>query len=283
MSFQPVTPVGGLAGWSFLNRTKAEQADHFRSSPEVLRDTDYFRENIAGIATAADLVADRRLLKVALGAFGLDSDINKQYFIRKVLEEGTIADDSMANRLVDKRYAEMAESFGFDAPSGPATTAPGFADQIVSAHETRQFEIAVGEQSDALRLALTFQREIPVLATNFPDGKTGWFRILGSPPLRTVIEGAFGLPGEFAALDIDKQAEIISDRTLSLLGSGDVSVFSNPENLETLLSQFLALDGQSGSTAAYSPAASALTILGAGGPAQTPGSATMNALFAALY
>ena len=39
--------------------------------------------------SAADLVADRRLLKVALGAFGLEGEIDKKAFIRKVLEEGT--------------------------------------------------------------------------------------------------------------------------------------------------------------------------------------------------
>ncbi len=47
----------------------------------------YFEANIGKVETAADLVGDRRLLKVALGAFGMDGEIDKRAFLRKVLEE----------------------------------------------------------------------------------------------------------------------------------------------------------------------------------------------------
>jgi hypothetical protein len=65
-------------------------------------------------------VGDRRLLEVALGAFGLDDDIRNRFFIRKVLEEGTTSPSRrFANRLSDKRYLALAETFGFgDRPGG---------------------------------------------------------------------------------------------------------------------------------------------------------------------
>ena len=69
MTYTPVIPATGYAGWALLKRTLAKQTDSFVKSPEIKRDEDYFRANIGKITTAEDLVKDRRLLNVALGAF----------------------------------------------------------------------------------------------------------------------------------------------------------------------------------------------------------------------
>ena len=74
MSFQPVIPLGGYAGWTFLQRTREAQQQAFETSPQLARDVTYFEEKIGGITSAGDLVDDRRLLRVALGAFGLDDE-----------------------------------------------------------------------------------------------------------------------------------------------------------------------------------------------------------------
>ena len=85
--FQPVVPFGGLAGWRFLQASlPTQQAAHENSGP-IQRDVAYFRDNISKITSAEALVSDRRMLSVALGAFGLDGDINNTYFVRTVLEQ----------------------------------------------------------------------------------------------------------------------------------------------------------------------------------------------------
>ena len=96
MTFQPVLPIGGLAGWSLLNRTMERQTELFNQSPQIVRDTAYFEKTIGDIKTADDLVSDRRLLRVALGAFGLQEDIDSRAFIRTIIEEGTTRDDALA-------------------------------------------------------------------------------------------------------------------------------------------------------------------------------------------
>ena len=103
MSFQPVIPLTGYLGWRFLERTSDAQQDIFAKSQPVQRATDHFREKIGKVNSAADLVNDRQLLSVALGAFGLDADINNRAFIQKVLEDGTLSQDALANRLADNR------------------------------------------------------------------------------------------------------------------------------------------------------------------------------------
>ena len=109
--FQPVLPLSGLPGWVLLNRTLESQTEAFNASPQIVRDTDYFVENIGNVRTAAELVSDRRLLPVALGAFGLDDDINNRALLQKVMEDGTAAPASLANRLADERYAQLSVAF----------------------------------------------------------------------------------------------------------------------------------------------------------------------------
>ena len=98
MSFQPAIGVGGLSGWRILEATSARQRETFERSPQLLRNIEYFRENISSAQTAEALVKDRRLLTVALGAFGLTEEIGKRAFVQKMLEGGTEDSGSLANR-----------------------------------------------------------------------------------------------------------------------------------------------------------------------------------------
>ena len=66
MSFQPVLPLTGYAGWSFLKRTMARQQVAQQASPMQKQDEAYFREKIGKVKTAEQLVNDRRLLRVSL-------------------------------------------------------------------------------------------------------------------------------------------------------------------------------------------------------------------------
>ena len=101
MSYTPVVSGNGLAGWSFLKATRASQQRAFDAGPQIRRDSEYFAKTIAGVKSAEELVADRRLRNVALAAYGLQDDIDNRFFIRKILEEGTTSTDALANRLAE--------------------------------------------------------------------------------------------------------------------------------------------------------------------------------------
>jgi hypothetical protein len=259
MSFQPTIPLAGLAGWRFLERTLPAQQATFEKGPQLKREIAYFKEQIAGITSAEQLVADRQLLKVALGAFGLEQDLGKRAFVRKILEEGTDDPASMANRLTVPAYKQLAETFGFGNVRGARTADPGFADKITAQFRVRQFEVAVGEVSDDMRLALNFRREIATLAHG-PDG-AGWYSVLGSKPLRNVFEAAFGLPKEFAAIDIDRQREVLADKARGLFGEGGLAVFKNPANVQRILDRFLVRAQLEAGPDPNAPGSAALALL----------------------
>lgn len=260
MSFQPIVPLTGYVGWRFLERTLETQQDTFAASQPVARATDYFRENIANVRTADDLVSDRQLLSVALGAFGLDDDINNTAFLRKVLDDGTLADDALANRLSDSRYAEFSRTFGFGDLPVPKTGLSTFPDEIISRFETQQFARAVGEQNNDLRLAMNVGSGIDdILASNTTN--TGqWFSVMGNAPLREVFQTALGLPSSISSIDVDRQREIFEERAQSVFGTDQVADLADPAQQEKLIRLFL-IRSEANDIAAFSGSSTALTLL----------------------
>jgi len=261
MAFQPVIPFGGMAGWSFLQRTQESQKAAFNEDPIIERDSEYFAANIGNITSAEDLVKDYRLLKIALGAFGLDDDIGNKFLIQKVLEDGSLDTDDLANKFSDKRYLDLTKAFGFGDFSTPRTQLSTFSDEILGAYTERQFEIAVGQQDSDMRLSLSLERDLGALLdkTNSDDGM--WFSVMGNPPLRKVFETALGLPTSFGALDIDLQLIGFRKRAQAVFGDGEVAQFNEPENVEELNRLFLARSQINSGFGTLSSGSIALTLL----------------------
>lgn len=261
MSFQPVIPLSGAAGWAFLQRTKDVQQTAFENNAVLQRDVHYFEENIGDITTAEQLVNDRRLLSVALGAYGLNDDINNTFFIQKVLEDGTLDTGALANKLSDKRYFEMAKDFGFGDYNIPRTQISDFGARTVAAYKERQFEIAVGDQNQDMRLAMSLERDLSNIIDKSTSDAGKWYSVMGNPPLRQVFETALGLPSSFGTIDIDKQLEVFQEKSERYFGSSLVDQFSQPDRLEELTRLFLARSQIAQGTAALSSNAIALTLL----------------------
>lgn len=266
MSFAPVIPFRGLAGLAFLQRTRDAQQQTLVATPRIARSTDAFAQRIAKIPDAAALVKDRQLLEVALGAFGLDADINNRFLIEKILSSDTTDPSSLAMRFTDKRYLALSKAFGFGAAGGPRVVDPGFADRIVGAYRDRQFEIAVGDAAPDMRLALGFQRDLGEIAGRRGLSNDGaWFSVMATPPLRRVFETALGLPASFGTLDLDRQLADLKDRAQRIFGTSDIGRLAAPAKTEEITRGFL-IRAQiaEGAATINSGAATALMLLRAG-------------------
>ena len=86
---------------------------------------------------------------------------------------------------------------------------------------------------------MNFRREIADLAAQGADGAS-WFNVLGSKPLRQVLEKAYGLPAAFGQIDIDQQREVMSDKTGALFGTDTLAAFKDPAAVEKVINRFLA-------------------------------------------
>lgn len=265
MSFRPVVPFAGVAGWAYLKRTASAQMQAFATSGQAARDAEYFRQKIGSVKTAEDLVGDRRLLQVALDAFGLSGDINNRFFIRKVLEDGTQSADALANRLSDKRYLKLSKAFGFGDLAAPRTQLSGFAGEILGAYRMASFAAAVGDQNNDLRLALNADRELPAIAGTAGSANGKWYAVMASPPLRQVFQTAFGLPQSFVTLDLDRQLSAFKTSSERYLGTSDPSAFADAAARERLIGLFLARSEASPTAAQITGQGAALSLLGAAG------------------
>lgn len=261
MSFQPVVPFSGYSGWAFLKRTRENQQDNFNASPRIKRETEYFRARIGAIKTADELVSDRRLLSVALGAFGLGADIGNRFFVKKVLEDGSENSEALANRLSDKRYLEFTSAFGFGDAAAPGSQLSGISARITAAFQEQEFEQAVGSQNEDMRLALSAERELSTILAKDTTDDGRWFLVMGTPPLRRIFEQAMGMPVSIGSLDLDRQLDEYRQRAEKLFGDGEVGQFSDPEKREKLVRRFLLQADIDASISVRSPGSVALAIL----------------------
>ena len=259
MSFSPVIPLSGYQGWTFLNRTMEAQRTAFLNDPTISRATETFREKIGSIKTAEALVSDRQLLDVALTAFGLEEDIDAKAFVEKVLAEGTMKDGAFASRLADKRYAALARTFGF-GDLGASTSMPGFAEDITARFEARKFEAAVGETDDRLRRALNLDQAVKDIFDSVTSANARWFAVMGDLPLRSVFEGALGLPSSLGKLDLDQQLETFKDKFSAVFETDDLTVLKDPAAQEKLIRLFL-IRSEAAAGAAMGRGAIALQLL----------------------
>ncbi len=283
MTYAPILPLSGYTGWTFLQRTIETQKETFGNSAEMQRDEEYFRENIGKITSAEELVSDYRLLKVSLGAFGLDEDINNRYYIQRILSDGTTSDTALSSKLADKTYARLSAAFGFGEGETSLNRMEGFADAILTSYKDRQFESAVGDQDETMRLALNAKRELSDLASRAESSSadTLWYSVMGSEPLREVFQTALGLPSGFASLDLDQQLATLREKTEALLGDGEISQFSDAGQIEALVRRYMIrAEASSGTISFLTPGAGALTLLQATSGTASDGS---SGLLSILY
>lgn len=257
-------PFGGVAGYGLLQRRMDDNLALVARSPQAVRDLQYFRDNIRNADSPEALMGDYRLAKVVLTAYGLGSEIGKKAFVERVMADGTDNPNSFANRLRDPRFQALAKGVGFGNIGGSRTLFNAFKAEIEQGYLRQSLEEAVGASDSDLRLALNFERRIGVIASGGSVENAGWFQIMGERPLRALVEGAYGLPSSFALLDLDRQKEVLTERTQALFGgSGSPAVFADPDNTETLIRRFLAISAATGgaSSVGTTPSSPALTLL----------------------
>lgn len=260
--FQPAIPIGGYAGFKVFERTASRQIDAFADQASVKRDLAYFREKIGDIAKPADLVADRRLLAVALGAFGLEDEIGKRALIRRIADEGVLDPASFANRLNDPRWRAFAAAFSAESLALGRFQSAAAREDIAARFVERSFELAVGEVDGDIRLALNFRREAKAVAAGANVDRVGWLQIMGQRPLRVVVEAALGLPSTLASLDIDRQRAAFEEKSAAVFGAKSPKAFLDDANVETAIRRYFARAATDAGASADTRGQAALSLLG---------------------
>ncbi|MEP5152149.1 DUF1217 domain-containing protein [Planktotalea sp.] len=237
--FQPIVIGTGLVAWRNLQRTLPDQLATFSASAAQDRLTNGFIEKASSLTSADAVVEDRQVLQVALGAYGLQDDIDNRYFINRILSEGATDDDALANRMTDSRYERLASDFALDGVTQFVGVLPNKAEEIADLFNEQSFALAVGNVNEDLRLALNAETELSRIAELDVSDDAKWYLIMGNAPLRSVMESALSLPSSFGQLDVDKQLEVFREKSESAFGVGEVDELAEDAVKSKVIDLFL--------------------------------------------
>lgn len=218
--------VTTIAQYRSISRDVEQSLDTIARRPEVDRETKYYLSAISSVETIDDFVEDDRLFSYAMRAHGLSDMTYAKAFMKKVLEEGIDDPAAFANQLQDARFREFASAFNFNRYDSAAVAFGSATIETTEKYVRQVLEETNGEQNEGVRLALYFERKAPTLSS--PYG------ILADRALLKVVQTALALPTEMSSIDIDKQAEQLSERI-------DVADFKDPEKLSEFIERFASL------------------------------------------
>lgn len=185
--------------------------------------TETYLKDIKDVKSIDDFLADDSLLNFALKAYGLSDKIGDKALIRKVLEGGVADPNSYVNKQSNTNLKDFAAAFDFAAYGETATTYNPAQQGIVDKYARQTLEENAGNQNDAVRLALYFQRKASTL--------TSPYQILADKALGEVVRTALGLPDAVVNADVDQQAKMLEKRI-------NLEDFQDPEKLDKFLARF---------------------------------------------
>ena len=259
MSFKPFIVGTGVNAWSTLQSTIDRQKNAFEKREDIKNQINNFTSDMKKIQTTDALMNNYASLNVALGAFDLSDDLNNRYFIKRILDEGSINQSSLANRLQDNRYRQLAKNFSAEQFFFRNTSEDSFIRNISERYINISFEKAVGELNSDLRLALSFERNLSFVASARTND-AAWFQVMANPPIKEVFQKIFGLPLQFGLLDIDRQHDVMQEKSKIHLGTSDLSILTKKDNIENAVRLFL-LKNQMNDVNIKSPVQIALSLI----------------------
>ncbi len=201
-----------LSSYRLLQRDGAKIFDQFKKSVTVLKEVEQFKKQAGRIESPDDFFKNQRLMRFALSAYGLEADMASLGRIKKVMTSDLSDQNSLANRMNDPRYQDLAKAFDFAKSGVGKLSNASFLEEVAQKYIQSEFEKSIGQQNPAVREALYFARNI---------GKVGdAYGVLGDRVLRSVVTFELGLPDQIAVQSVQKQKSLIDDRL-------DISKFKN--------------------------------------------------------
>lgn len=219
------TVLTAAAAYRGVARDLTRSLDNIAKSPQVARETTYYRENIGKVKSIDDFMADKRLLNYALNAFGLSDVAYAGALIRRVLEGGTDNSDALANKLVDQRYREFAGAFNFVRYGSATTSFDATQSGTVERYKRQVLEQNTGQVSEGARLALYFERQAPNVKSALG--------LLADRALLSVTQTALGMSPATSNLSIEAQQKLIEEKL-------DVADLKDRTKLDKFLTKFMA-------------------------------------------
>ena len=214
------------ASYRLIATNLQRSLDNVAQQPLASREIEHFKQEIFNIKSVDDFMANDRVFRFAMKAFGLEEMSYAKGLIRKLLDQGTEDPQSLANQLVDPRYKDLANTFNFVRYGTSTTSFSDASSGTVDRYIRQSLEEEAGSTNEGVRLALYFERKAADL--------NGPYDVLADRALLQVVQTATGISPATASTPIDKQAREIEKRI-------DLSELKDPAKLAEFLTRFTTL------------------------------------------
>ncbi|MPQ95066.1 DUF1217 domain-containing protein [Thioclava sp. JE_KL1] len=221
---------------NLIDRTQAKQLDQLAAEPQHARAISRFRENIADIHTAADLVGNYDAYSFVMKAFDLEDQMFGKAMMREILSSDSADKTSLVNKLTDPRFRKLYDALGFTngGTANTNTSSTAWQDKIVDQYVSQQFINGEGEQNATVGSVLEFRQKL--------DGVKTWYSVLKDKDTAQFMRTALGIPNDVVKLDVERQKQIFEDKF-------DIAKLKDPKEVDNLISHFVAVsDAQSFAT-----------------------------------
>lgn len=242
--------TGGLGGNPILALRRAEkdqvkQVAAEARKPEVQRDVAAFRKAVAGATDVKALLANPTAMRVLLTANGLGDQADYTALATKALTSKLDDPKSLANRLPDARWKQVAATYEFAEKGLERLRDPKVLDRLADAYAEVSWRKSLNEANPGLSDALTFRE----LAGGVKDA----YGILGNSVLRRVVTTALNIPPQIAFQSLEAQEKAVTSRL-------DVTRLKDKRFVDTLVQRYLIAAAANASGGAESASLDALAI-----------------------
>ncbi len=186
-----------------------------------------FESSVAKLKDPQELFDPKnyKLLNYILTAYGLESEIGNTGKLRKVLESDLTDINSLANRMSDTRFQQLAQALDFKAGGLSNIQSDFFQTGVEARYAKASYELDLGNQNTALRQAQYFKNNIGSISDIYS--------VLGDNTLRAVVTTASGIPLETAVQSVETQAQVFGRHF-------DVSKAKDSAYVDRYIQRFLA-------------------------------------------
>jgi hypothetical protein len=185
--------------YQLIMRDLPKALDRVENQPVVDRETKYYNENIGKVTSIDEFVKDDRLFRYAMKAHGLEDMAYAKAFMVKAMKEGIKDEDSFANKLSDKRYADFVATYNF-AENGKLATVYNEAQHKITANYAIQATIAGVDPEDEYVKADTAYYLANITKVKSPD------QLLANERLTTYVLASYGLNATTETVSMLQQA-----------------------------------------------------------------------------
>lgn len=193
-------------------------------TPDVATATAVYAKAIGKVRSIDDFIGDTRVFRFAMEAFGLGDKVDAKALMRKVLTGGVSDPKALANTLNAPKIRAFAKAFDFAGGVAVGSSAATTTD-VISAFVEQALEKKQGADNEGVRLALSFARAAPKIATVYD--------ILADKSLLTVVQTALGISPMTSAQNIDRQAANLKKQV-------NVADFADAKKLGAFIARFAA-------------------------------------------